>query len=84
MEISQDTRYPAVSHGFYGSPKSRRMLREMLRLMLTVRCQSYCEAGANRAVSRKKLASRVALLACRGGVRTFAAPVAGGHRWPAY
>ena len=32
MEISQGTRYPVVSHGFYGSPKSRRMLREMLRL----------------------------------------------------
>jgi hypothetical protein len=31
-EISQGTRYPVVSHGFYGSPKSRRMLREMLRL----------------------------------------------------
>ena len=37
MEIGQGTRYPVVSHGFYGSPKYRRMLREMLRLMLTVR-----------------------------------------------
>ena len=31
MEISQGTRYPVVSHGFHGSPKSRRWLREMLR-----------------------------------------------------
>src|SRR5208283_2481822 len=30
--FSQGTRYPVVSHGFYGSPKSRRMLRKMLRL----------------------------------------------------
>ena len=45
-------------------------------LLLTVlprRCQPYCEAGADHAASRKKLASRVALLAGRGGVRTFAA-----------
>ena len=37
----------------------------------------YCEAGANHAANhaanRKKLASMVALPACRGGVRTFVA-----------
>ena len=32
MEISQGTRYPLLKHGFCGSPKSRQMLREMLRL----------------------------------------------------
>jgi hypothetical protein len=32
-----------------------------------------CEPGANRVANRKKLASMVVLLACRGGVRTFAA-----------
>jgi hypothetical protein len=31
----------------------------------------------------KKLASMVALLACRGGVRTFWLRVAGERRWPA-
>jgi hypothetical protein len=28
----QGTRYPLLKHGFCGSPKSRRVLREMLRL----------------------------------------------------
>ena len=39
MEISQGTRYPLVSHGFYGSPKSRRMVARNASL------------GANRAAS---------------------------------
>jgi len=31
VEIRQGTRYPLSKHGFFGSPKSRRVLREMLR-----------------------------------------------------
>ena len=42
-----------------------RMLPRMITTLLPRRC--------NHAANRKKLASRVALLACRGGVRTFAA-----------
>jgi len=41
--------------------------------MLPCRCQPCCEASANRAANRKKLAFRVESLACRGGVRTFVA-----------
>jgi len=41
------------------------MLPRMITTLLPRRC--------NHAANRKKLASRVALLACRGGVRTFAA-----------
>jgi len=50
--------------------------RVVATLLLTVLprwCQPCCEAGANHAANRKKLASMVALLACRGGVRTFVA-----------
>ena len=50
-----------------------RVITTLLLTMLPRRCQPCCEAGANRAANRKKLASMVALLACRGGVRTFAA-----------
>ena len=50
----------------------------------SMRISRVCLA-LNRAANRKKLASMVALLACRGGVRTFAAAcVAGERRWPAY
>ena len=57
---------------------SRTLLLRMLPRIdyhpsLPRRCQPCCEAAANRAANRKKLASMVALLACRGGVRTFAA-----------
>jgi hypothetical protein len=44
-----------------------------LHLDLPRCCQPCCEAGANHAANRKKLASMVALLACRGGVRTLVA-----------
>ena len=50
-----------------------RVITTLLLTALPRRCQPCCEAGANRAANRKKLASMVALLACRGGVRTFAA-----------
>ncbi len=50
-----------------------RVVTTLFLTMLPRRCQPCCEAGANHAANRKKLASMVALLACRGGVRTFAA-----------
>ena len=50
-----------------------RVITTLLRTVLPRRCQPCCEAGANHAANRKKLASMVALLAYRGGVRTFAA-----------
>ena len=54
-----------------------RVITTLLLTALPRRCQPYCEAGATVLLTvlltQKKLASRVALLACRGGVRTFAA-----------
>ena len=50
-----------------------RVITTLLLTVLPRRCQPCCPAAANRAANRKKLASMVALLACRGGVRTFAA-----------
>ena len=50
-----------------------RVIANLLLTLLPRRCQPCCEVGANRSANRKKLASMVALLACRGGVRTFVA-----------
>ena len=50
-----------------------RVITTLLLTVLPRRCQPCCEASANYAANRKKLASMVALLACRGGVRTFVA-----------
>ena len=64
------------------------VLREMPTLLLTVlprRCQPGCPAAANRTANRKKLASMVALLACRVRCPNLCGSVlASGRRWPAY
>src|SRR5208337_4342932 len=50
-----------------------RVIANLLLTLLPRHSQPCCEVGANRSANRKKLASMVALLACRGGVRTFVA-----------
>ena len=48
-------------------------LRTLLLRVLPRVLPPCCEPGANRVTNREKLTSMVALLVCRGGVRTFVA-----------